>query len=144
MDYPSGVDTQMTEKNNADAASDAALIAQVYERARAIAPGRVLAYGALGAQCDPPISGYICGRIMNRALQDVPWWRVVAKDGSLPISKRNPALAQEQRRKLQDEGVQFEEDRVLMERFSADAHPPHTPRTGDKQADRQEPLSFDI
>jgi alkylated DNA nucleotide flippase Atl1 len=56
---------------------------------------------------------------MNQATQDVPWWRVVAKDGSLPISKRNPALAQEQRDKLQAEGVEFDDDgRVLMERFS--------------------------
>jgi methylated-DNA-protein-cysteine methyltransferase-like protein len=109
------------ETTRRDAASDAALITQVYEQARAIPPGRVLAYGALGARCDPPISGYICGRIMNQALQDVPWWRVVAKDGSLPIAKRNPALAREQRQKLQAEGVQFDEDgRVLMERFSAE------------------------
>jgi methylated-DNA-protein-cysteine methyltransferase-like protein len=104
-----------------NAASDATIIAQVYEQARAIPVGRVLAYGALGARCDPPISGYICGRIMNQALQDVPWWRVVAKDGSLPISKRNPALAQEQRLKLQSEGVEFDDEgRILMERFSAE------------------------
>ncbi len=105
-----------------DAASDATTVTQVYEQARAIPPGRVLAYGALGARCNPPISGYICGRIMNQALQDVPWWRVVAKDGSLPIAKRNPALAQEQRQKLQAEGVKFDDEgRVLMERFSAPA-----------------------
>ncbi|HEX8238069.1 MAG TPA: MGMT family protein [Abditibacteriaceae bacterium] len=104
-----------------DAASDATLMTQVYEQARAIPPGRVLGYGALGARCDPPISGYICGRIMNQALQDVPWWRVVAKDGSLPISKRNLALAQEQRQKLQAEGVEFDDEgRVLMERFSGE------------------------
>ncbi len=105
-----------------DKASDATIVAQVYEQARNIPPGRVLAYGALGALCDPPISGYICGRIMNRALQDVPWWRVVAKDGSLPVAKRNPALAHEQRQKLQNEGVEFDDEgRVLMDRFSAPA-----------------------
>jgi methylated-DNA-protein-cysteine methyltransferase-like protein len=110
-----------SENSPSDAASDATIVAQVYEQARAIPAGRVLAYGALGARCDPPISGYICGRIMNQVLQDVPWWRVVAKDGSLPISKRNPALAQDQRQKLKGEGVEFnDEGRVLMERFSAD------------------------
>jgi methylated-DNA-protein-cysteine methyltransferase-like protein len=119
MSKKANVDKNTAHDSARDAASDAALITQVYERARAIPAGRVLAYGALGARCDPPISGYICGRIMNQATQDVPWWRVVAKDGSLPISKRNPTLAQEQRDKLQAEGVEFDDDgRVFMERFS--------------------------
>jgi methylated-DNA-protein-cysteine methyltransferase-like protein len=93
-----------------DAHLNTTIIAQVYEHARAIAPGKVLSYGALGAKCEPPISGYICGRIMNGAMEDVPWWRVVAKDGSLPIAKRNPILANEQREKLESEGVEFDED----------------------------------
>lgn len=92
----------------ADAVSDAALVAQVYAIARAIPSGRVMSYGAVGARCQPPISGYICGRIMNNVAADVPWWRVVAKDGALPISKRNPLLAQEQRSKLEAEGVTFD------------------------------------
>jgi methylated-DNA-protein-cysteine methyltransferase-like protein len=119
MSQKTSEDPNEPQDSPRDAASDATIVAQVYERARAIAPGRVLAYGALGALCDPPISGYICGRIMNQVLQDVPWWRVVAKDGSLPIAKRNPALAQEQRDKLRAEGVEFDEEgRVLIERFS--------------------------
>jgi methylated-DNA-protein-cysteine methyltransferase-like protein len=102
-----------------DASTDATIIEQVFNAARAIPSGRVISYGALGARCDPPISGYICGRIMNNAVNDVPWWRVVAKDGSLPIAKRNPHLAQEQRDRLQAEGVEFDaKGRVLMEKFS--------------------------
>lgn len=102
-----------------DAHLNQAIIAQVYEHARAIAPGKVLSYGALGALCSPPISGYICGRIMNQVLDDVPWWRVVAKDGSLPIAKRNPVLANEQREKLAAEGVRFDESgKVRMTEFS--------------------------
>ena len=103
-----------------DAQLNDTIIAQVYENARAIAPGKVLSYGALGAQCSPPISGYICGRIMNQAMADVPWWRVVAKDGSLPIAKRNPLLAKQQRDTLESEGVQFDDDgKVRMNEFSA-------------------------
>jgi methylated-DNA-protein-cysteine methyltransferase related protein len=103
-----------------DAAMDATIIEQVFKAARAIPAGRVTSYGALGTRCDPPISGYICGRIMNNAANDVPWWRVVAKDGSLPIAKRNPRLAMEQRDRLQAEGVEFDEaGRVLMDRFTA-------------------------
>ena len=102
-----------------DASTDATVIEQVFNAARAIPPGRVISYGALGGRCDPPISGYICGRIMNGAVHDVPWWRVVAKDGSLPIAKRNPRLAEEQRDRLQAEGVEFDgAGRVLMEKFS--------------------------
>lgn len=102
-----------------DAHLNATIIAQVYEHARAIAAGKVLSYGALGARCEPPISGYICGRIMNGAMADVPWWRVVAKDGSLPIAKRNPILAKEQREKLASEGVDFDESgKVKMAEFA--------------------------
>jgi methylated-DNA-protein-cysteine methyltransferase-like protein len=102
-----------------DASTDATTIEQVFSAARAIPSGRVISYGVLGGRCEPPISGYICGRIMNNAVNDVPWWRVVAKDGSLPIAKRNPRLAQEQRDRLQAEGVKFDEaGRVLMETFS--------------------------
>ncbi len=102
-----------------DAASDPAVIAQVWNVARSIPAGRVMSYGAVGARCDPPISGYICGRIMIRSHNDVPWWRVVGKDGALPIVKRNPELAREQRSRLEAEGVEFDDEgRVVMEKFS--------------------------
>ena len=101
-----------------DAASDERIRTQIFETARRIPAGRVLSYGALGAKCDPPISGYICGRIMNRVLDDVPWWRVVAKDGSLPIGKRNPQLAAEQRQKLKAEGIELDDEgRIPMDKY---------------------------
>lgn len=102
----------------------ATIRAQVYDLARSIPVGRVMSYGAVGARCEPPISGYVCGRIMNVVESDVPWWRVVGKDGKLPISKRNPHLAQEQRALLETEGVGFDDEgRVLMEKFRADVQP---------------------
>ena len=102
----------------ADAAADAAIIAQVHAIVRAIPVGRVMSYGTVGARCEPPISGYICGRIMIRSHNDTPWWRVVGKDGALPIVKRNPHLADEQRSRLQSEGVQFDaEGRVAASCF---------------------------
>ena len=97
-----------------------AMAVQVFDAARAIPAGRVLAYGELGARCEPAISGYICGRIMNNVADDVPWWRVVAKDGSLPIAKRNPTLAERQRDLLSAEGVEFDESgHVKMDEFRA-------------------------
>ena len=103
-----------------DAAGDAALIAQVNEIVHSIPKGRVMSYGAIGRRCEPSISGYICGRIMHSATSDsgVPWWRVVGKDGNLPIRKRNPLLSLEQRERLEAEGVEFDaEGRVLMVEF---------------------------
>jgi len=104
---------------DADAATDECIVAQVYEIARSIPPGRVMSYGAVGAQVKPPISGYICGRIMIHAHDAVPWWRVVGKDGALRIARRNPLFAADQRQRLEDEGVEFDEaGRVRMEEFA--------------------------
>jgi alkylated DNA nucleotide flippase Atl1 len=92
----------------------------VIKLAREIPRGRVISYGALGKRCEPPISGYICGRIMALVLDDVPWWRVVGKDGKLPISKRGPDHAARQRELLGEEGVEFGEDGAIMRRFFED------------------------
>jgi len=90
---------------------------QVIELCRAVPQGRVTSYGALGAQCDPPISGYICGRVMGQIMDGAPWWRVVGKDGKLPISKRSPNHSREQREKLESEGVRFDDEGVIERRF---------------------------
>ena len=113
------VSAPQKQQSDADAASDETVIAQVYAIARAIPEGRVMSYGAVGARCQPPISGYICGRIMVHAHDAVPWWRVVGKDGTLRISKRNPLLAADQRAKLEAEGVAFDDaGRVKMADFA--------------------------
>lgn len=90
---------------------------QVELLCRAIAFGRVTSYGALGASCDPPISGYICGRVMGQIMDGVPWWRVVGKDGKLPISKRSPNHSRGQREKLELEGVEFDDAGAIERRF---------------------------
>ena len=104
-----------------DAESDAQIKAQIFDIVRAIPSGRVLSYGAVGARSTPAISGYICGRIMLNVPNDVPWWRVVGKDGNLPIRKRHPELSIQQREKLEAEGVRFDgAEKVRMEEFSAE------------------------
>jgi methylated-DNA-protein-cysteine methyltransferase-like protein len=90
-----------------------ALRLQVFEIVRAVPVGSTLSYGEVGARCDPPISGYIVGRIIAGTPGDVPWWRIVGKDGALPIRKRNPHLAVEQRQRLEDEGVSFDENGLV-------------------------------
>ncbi len=93
---------------------------QILVLARAIPQGRVISYGALGKRSDPPTSGYICGRIMGLLMEDVPWWRVVGKDGKLPIGKRGPLHAARQRELLEAEGVKFDEDGAILQRFFED------------------------
>lgn len=93
---------------------------QILQMAREIPAGRVLSYGALGKRCDPPISGYVCGRIMALVIDDVPWWRVVGKNGQLPIGKRGPLHAARQRELLGEEGVEFDDDGAIEPRFFDD------------------------
>ncbi len=102
-----------------DAAENTNIEEQVYALVRAIPRGRVSSYGAIGAQCSPPISGYICGRIMQNIPDDVPWWRVVGKNGNLPISKRTPEYSSKQRKLLEEEGVGFDDKgNVRMSEFA--------------------------
>ena len=84
--------------------------ARVFELVRSVPAGRVVSYGSVGAACEPAISGYVCGRILGRASDDVPWWRVVGKDGALPIRKRAPELEERQKKQLLKEGVIFTAD----------------------------------
>lgn len=93
---------------------------QVAKKCREIPKGRVQSYGGLGKQLETPISGYICGRIMGTLMDDVPWWRVVAKDGRLPISKRSPTQAIRQRELLRSEGVEFDENGDVKREFFVD------------------------
>ncbi|RYG41981.1 hypothetical protein EON79_19810 [bacterium] len=83
---------------------------------RLIPNGRTSSYGAVGQACDPPLSGLVVGRVLQRAdLEDVPWWRVMARDGSYPIHRIDPQLELEQRERLAAEGVN--PDDPLASRF---------------------------
>ncbi len=108
-------------KTSLETSNDDTIAQQIYQIVRAIPAGKVLSYGAAGARSTPPISGYICGRIMGVVAPDVPWWRVVGKNGNLPIRKRNPQLSIQQREKLEAEKVQFDEKgNVEMAKFSGE------------------------
>ncbi|MEJ5169667.1 MAG: MGMT family protein [Fimbriimonadales bacterium] len=74
--------------------------------------GKVATYGDVGRELDPPVSGLLVGKWMARAPEGVPWWRVVARDGTLVVAKRSPALGLEQRLRLEKEGVPFHGDQV--------------------------------
>lgn len=86
------------------------------ERVRAIPPGRVSNYGALGASLSRRVSGVVVGGWLTHPTEGVPWWRVVGRDGRLPIWKRDPSLEALQASRLADEGVEIE-DGIVPVRF---------------------------
>jgi methylated-DNA-protein-cysteine methyltransferase-like protein len=88
---------------------------ELYELVKKIPKGRCAGYGAMGRYLQNPVSGYVAGRWMANCDQDVPWWRVVAKDGTLVIARRDPAMGIKQRQLLEREQVPFIEDRVDMD-----------------------------
>lgn len=51
---------------------------------------------------------------MTQCPPEVPWWRVVNKQGALPVGKLDPFLAVQQRQLLEGEGVPFKGDIVNL------------------------------
>jgi methylated-DNA-protein-cysteine methyltransferase-like protein len=94
---------------------------------RSIPAGKCAGYGSVAHELENPVSGYTVGRWMAGAPAGVPWWRVVSKDGSLAIAKRDPAMAVEQKNLLRREGVAFEGDRVRMDVHGHDFDLPDLP-----------------
>jgi len=84
---------------------------------RSIPEGCCASYGQVGGALENPVSGLIVGKILAFCEPDLPWWRVVGADGSLLTARRDPALAVEQRARLEAEGVRLEQDRVLKQYF---------------------------
>ena len=74
----------------------------VLRRIRDIPPGFVRTYGDVS-----PGAPRFAGTVLHATDEDVPWWRVVRADGSLPKGARQRAL-------LEDEGVPFRGGRVDM------------------------------
>ena len=80
----------------------------VFDCVRAIPAGKVVSYGQLAEMAiGVRLTARQVGGIMAMAPPDAPWHRVLAVDGSLSIHKRDPMLAQEQRRRLEAERVVF-------------------------------------
>jgi alkylated DNA nucleotide flippase Atl1 len=74
----------------------------VLARVREIPEGFVRSYGDVS-----PGAPRFAGTVLSAFGAEVPWWRVVRADGSLPKGERQRAL-------LDQEGVPFRRDRVDM------------------------------
>ncbi|HET7421375.1 MAG TPA: MGMT family protein [Candidatus Dormibacteraeota bacterium] len=81
------------------AAGDARM-ALIVERIRRIPPGSVRAYSDID-----PEAPRLVGRVLATTHQELPWFRVIHADGSIPKGER-------QRRLLAKEGVPMRGDRV--------------------------------
>jgi methylated-DNA-protein-cysteine methyltransferase-like protein len=92
------------------------LYEKIYTVVRQVPPGRVAAYGdiahIIGGGCDARTVGQALNEIPKRGGQDVPWQRIVNKQGG--ISTRGLL----QRQLLEEEGVAFSADeRIDMRRY---------------------------
>ena len=90
---------------------------QLWEIVRSIPIGRCASYGDVGAALDRPLSGLLVGRFLRNCPEDVPWWRVVGRNGDLLIGKQSPHMAMDQAARLKSDGVELINDQVPMDQY---------------------------
>ncbi len=73
-----------------------------------IPPGRVMTYGQISAMCGSPRAARIVGGIAHYADPDLPWQRVVYKNGSL--ASGYPGGLAGQKADLEADGVDVSDD----------------------------------
>lgn len=92
---------------------------EVYRIVRSIPSGRVTSYGVVAALAGKPRAARGVGWALSGLPDgtDVPWWRVVNRNGEISI-KGAPGLPALQRTLLEAEGVEFDEaGRLSWDRF---------------------------
>ena len=82
---------------------DPGFASRVYEVVSQIPEGRVMAYGQIAAICGSPRAARIVGGIAHYGPTNLPWQRVVKKDGSL--AEGYPGGIEGHRQALEAEGV---------------------------------------
>lgn len=89
---------------------------QVYALVRRIPQGKVLTYGAVAGLLEKPRGARAVGWALHQLPPDtdVPWHRVINSAGRISTRSREH-FAYEQRRRLQAEGVEFDETNPLDE-----------------------------
>lgn len=89
--------------------SDPGFTERVYAMVRRVPRGRVVSYGGVAALLGQPRAARGVGRALNALPEgsDVPWWRVVNRNGEISIrGVLHGAVLQ--RRLLRAEGVRFD------------------------------------
>lgn len=92
---------------------DADFRERVYEVVRHIPKGKVMSYGQIAALCGSPRSARIVGGIAHWGDPDLPWQRVVMRDGSL--APGYPGGTAGHAEVLRAEGVEISEDYKVVD-----------------------------
>ena len=82
--------------------------ARVYMIVSLIPKGRVMNYGAIAALCGSPRAARIVGGIAHYGPKELPWQRVVKKDGGLAAGY--PGGVEGHKKALEAEGVKVSDD----------------------------------
>jgi methylated-DNA-protein-cysteine methyltransferase-like protein len=85
---------------------------QVYEYVAQIPAGRVMTYGQLAALCGSPRAARIVGGVAHFGPDNLPWHRVVNKQGGLAAGFHGGRS--EQARRLEAEGVVVSEQGLVQ------------------------------
>lgn len=80
---------------------------EAYRIIRQIPAGRVMNYGQVGQLLSNKVSGKLVGAWLAKCPEGVPWWRVVAVNGSFPVGRKGPIQEKLQSELLAEEGVPF-------------------------------------
>ncbi len=87
----------------------------VHELVAQIPPGKVMTYGQIAYLCGHPRAARIVGGVAHYGDPDLPWQRVVKKDGSL--AEGYPGGTEGHRAALAAEGVEIDQNyRINMEK----------------------------
>ena len=90
---------------------DKAFRDRIYAYVAQIPKGRVMTYGQLAALAGSPYAARIVGGIAHWGDPDLPWQRVVKKDGSL--AEGYPGGTAGHQEVLEAEGVEFNDEHKL-------------------------------
>jgi len=90
---------------------------RVWEIVRKIPRGRVTTYGQIALMLGNPRMSRVVGYALRRSKGDLPWHRVVNREGRFSVEAVFPGGGELQRAMLLEEGVPFTEDgRVELKR----------------------------
>lgn len=96
---------------------------RVYEVVRHIPRGKLMSYGQIAALVGSPRAARIVGGVAHWGDPDLPWQRVVMKDGSL--ASGYPGGIAGHAEALRDEGVEISEDFKVINMAERLWRPPH-------------------
>ncbi|MDQ3397323.1 MAG: MGMT family protein [Deinococcota bacterium] len=88
--------------------SDKAFRERVVRVVRSVPPGRVATYGQIALLAGKPDAARLIGGILRAAGDEVPWQRVINREGG--ISTYKIGAGELQRALLEAEGVRFNEE----------------------------------